>query len=349
MRSILLIIALLLSGCSAEGPEAQLKDYAKRVSNAIDYDFDVQFNHTLPAYPPKRLQQLTVTEQREGLIDVLDLRPCGLLELIGERNSSLGVMAPSSQRLIYELSFLPRLRHCIHELDRTEANDDTENLLQRLRQIEETKHRNLPSVISNAIFSADEISAQFALNAAPLTTETLAQSSNLLPAFERFTHLANISQQAQWPEPPWTHDLETSYASFYQSDFGAGWLKSLSLLTQTLDQTANAIHARLDQRPICFNRTPTPQAAIIRTVFQRYYAQELQPWMSAVHRNGTQWRQQWLTLLEQLPTTPAVEQYFMALFGPQNGSLWQAYTEARTRHTDAWQRLLGDCGMMPGN
>ncbi|GAA0683903.1 hypothetical protein GCM10009104_06420 [Marinobacterium maritimum] len=350
MRSILLILTFLLSGCSAAPPEERLHDYAYRVGNAIEYKYQLKFDRTAPAFPPKRQRSLQVDEIREGLIDVLDLRRCGLLELIGERNSSLGKLAPPSQRLIYETRFLPRLRQCIIELEQSgQADADTQTLLSRLHQIEQIKRRNYARVISNAIFNSDEISRHFALQAQPLDNTAPELVNRLIPALTHFEHLAQLAQQSQWPAPEWIMQLEQDYEALYRSDFGADWLRSLLLLTQTLEQTAEAIEARLARRPICFNRKPTPQANIIRNVFQRYYAGQLQPWMSAIDRSGQTWRRQWISLIELLPTSDKIEAYITQVFGEQRGSLWLDYIEARSRHTHAWQQLLSQCGMMPGD
>ncbi|GAA0785904.1 DUF3080 family protein [Marinobacterium sediminicola] len=348
MRSILLLLIIVLSGCSDQVHEDKLRDYAYRVGNAIDSDYQLNFSLLPPPFPPKRERSLPVDEIHEGLLDVLDFRRCGLMELIGERNTSLGKLALPSQRLIYETRFLPRIRQCILDLEQIEDKDeDTLALLNRLNRIEESKRINYPLVISNAIFNSDEISQHFALKAKPLNQLALDNFNGLMQAFEPFQHLATLSERDDWDEPNWIQDLENSYETFYRSEFGADWLHSLLMLTQTLEQTAQAIEARLERRPICFNRKPTPQAEIIRNVFQRYYAGQLQPWMSIVDRTGQQWRSQWLKLVNQLPTTAPTAEYFVQLFGKQPESAWQTYLQARNRHTRAWQKLLGQCGMMP--
>lgn len=349
MRLTLLCLALLLSGCSRENPETRLHDYAYRVGNAIEHPYTLNFASLPPAYPAKRNRALPTTDIREGLIDVLELRHCGLLELVGQRNSSLGKFALPSQRLIYETRFLPLLRRCINNLAATDRdNEDARQLLKHLQSIEQIKHHNYPAVISNAIFNSDEISRHFARGGKPLDTTALQQLNGLIPALEHFQQMAVLSQHTEWEQPDRVRRLEQDYEAFYRSDFGADWLHSLLLLTQTLEQTAHAIETRMARRPLCFKQRPTPQARIIQNVLQRYYAGQLQPWMSGIDRSGRLWRQHWLDLLEQLPTTPEVTQYFSHLFGDRPDSLWQQYVQARDRHTRAWQSLLKQCGMMPG-
>ncbi|MBV0931960.1 DUF3080 family protein [Marinobacterium weihaiense] len=350
MKWSMLVLAILLVGCNQNGPESELKDYAARVSNAIEQDFDLVFSATLPQYPAKRHRSLTLTELREGVIDVFDLRRCGLMELIGERNSSLGKLALPSQRLIYETRFLPPLRACIQSLEQlTPLSEEDQDLLERLRHIEQVKTRNYPRVVSNALFNSDEISQHFAISGSAGRFETPAPLTGLSPALKRFEHLADQADDTHWQVPAWITELETSYEAFYRSHFGHEWSQSLLLLTQTLDQTAAAIETRLARRPMCFNKRPTPQANIVRNVFTRYYAGRLQPWMSNIHRNGMQWRQHWQALRQKLPTTPHVAAYFDHMLADRPGSLWHDYQQARERHTQAWQQLLGQCGMMPGN
>lgn len=349
MRYIVLLCLLTtLSGCSQDPVTERLHDYASRVGNAIEFDVELSLADNLPQYPAKRDRIQPVDDIREGLLDVLDLRRCGLLTLIGERNSSLGKLAGHSQRLIYEMRFLPPLRQCIQTLSnqQTPLDESDQQLLQRLTQIEATKRQNLPSIVANAVFATEEIEQQFSLNATAADQATLEAYTHVEPALQRLAHLADLSQRSDWPVPNNIDQLEDSYAQLYRTPFGASWLKSLSYLTQTLDQTADALEQRLEQRPLCFNRKPTPQAQIMRNVFERYYAGQLQPWMSAVHRNGQRWRSHWQTLAETLPLTPQLQDYFSAtLLG--DTSLWQDYISARDRHTKSWQRMLGHCGMMP--
>lgn len=350
MKWLLLTLTLLISGCSNGGPEALLHDYAARVSNALKYDFSLKLHVDLPHYPAKRDRALELVEIREGLLDVLDLRHCGLLELIGQRNSSLGKLALPSQRLIYETRFLPQLRGCIHTLEQ-DGGMDTEDLalLERLRDIERIKRDNYSGVISNALFNSDEVTRHFTTASSAASFQPTTPISSLDSALLRFRHLSELATRDNWSTPDWIDQLETEYEAFYRSDFGIQWSRSLVLLTQTLDQTAHAIEARLNQRAICFNGKPNAQARIIRNVFNRYYAGQLQPWMSKLHRSGSLWYRHWNYLLDNLPATPEVRSYFNKLIGSQPDSLWQAYNEARHRHTQAWQRLLGQCGMMPGS
>jgi len=347
MSSLLLV---LLSACSAETPESRLEDYAQRVANVIDYPVDLELDPSIPAYPRTRDRWLEVEELREGVVDVFDLRRCGLMELIGERNSSLGKLALPSQRLLYELRFLPPLRQCIDTLASQAVRDeDEEVLLKRLRQIEQIKREQLPRVLSNAIFNSSEMEIQFSRNHPPLSMAQASQITALAPALEQFEHLVTLSETTGWQLPQWSSDLEQHYATLYAQPFGAPWLKSLTLLSQTLDQTAAAIEARLDQRPICFNNRPNNRARIIQSVFTGWYAEQLQPLMSALHRSGTQWREGLEPLYTHLPLTPSLQLYFDTTLSDHEHSLWQHYIKARDRHTAAWQRLLGQCGMMPGN
>jgi hypothetical protein len=343
------LLLLLLSACSTDTPEALLRDYADRVSNAIDYPIDLQLNSHIPAYPRTRERRLDTVELREGVIDVFDLRRCGLMELIGERNSSLGKLSLPSQRLAYELRFLPPLRECILQLQRQGERSETEDgLLLRLMEIERIKREQLPRVLSNAIFNSNEMEAQFSLGAAPLTAEQAEQIGLLLPLLGYFEQLQILSLQPDWSLPAWSDQLEREYARLYSFTFGAPWLKSLHLLSQTLDQTAAAIEARLEQRPVCFNNRPNNRARIIQSVFNGWYARELQPLMSVLHRSGEQWRAALEPLYTRLPTTPALQAYFEQTLSDRHDSLWRQYLHARDRHTAAWQQLLGQCGMMPG-
>ena len=143
-----------------------------------------------------------------------------------------------------------------------------------------------------------------------------------------------------------TAALEKHFEQIYRTDFGSRWLQSVRILTKTLDQTARAINARLDQRPICSHHPPNNQARMIQNVFVKFYAGRLQPYIAMIEQQGRPWIKANQTLQDELPVPDVAQRYFDALWGGKN-SVYGTYQQARERHTQAWQRLLGQCGLMP--
>ncbi len=56
----------------------------------------------LGAFPELRERRVSIPETREGMLDIYALRECHITTLVAERNSTLGRVAPASQRWQYE-------------------------------------------------------------------------------------------------------------------------------------------------------------------------------------------------------------------------------------------------------
>ncbi|GGB90109.1 hypothetical protein GCM10011352_15160 [Marinobacterium zhoushanense] len=329
-----------------------LERYTERVGNAIEEPILTEFDNALaarPSLPPKRQRLIEIKTISEGLIDVLDFRHCDLLHSIAERNTTLARLAGHSQRLIYELEVLPALRRCKRRIDEVDTEAPS-RLKERLTQIIEQKQQSLGAAIWNALYASTEMEQHFALTEAPLPLQGSTLLAPLKPALAHFQLLAELSEQDAWDTPAFVPTLEQDFEALYRSAFGAQWITSLVLLTHTLKQTSDAIERRLLRRPICFNNRPNNQAQIIRNVFQKFYAGELQPYMSLVDRQGQEWLTAHQQILDRLPVPSGAQHYFLAMLNPQAADgLWQHYLDARDAHTRNWQRLLRQCGMMPGS
>ncbi|MFC6673576.1 DUF3080 family protein [Marinobacterium aestuariivivens] len=348
-ESLLTAALLLLAGCDGSGPEEMLDDYASRVSNTLDEPIETDFDVAgrLPLFPARRERSLPLTDLRQGLVEVLALRHCDLLHLIAERNSSLGkVMAPS-QQLVYEMRFLARLRDCRRDLDSAPSPDP--DLLAQVNAIYSVKSRELPVAIWNAVYASSEMEVNFSRGDPPMPLEPDGSALAALSSLEQLTDLAALAQLPDWPLPALLDVIEQPYQTLNRNRFGSQWLKSLLLLTETLERTARGLESRERRYPLCPQYRPTPDARILLNVFTQYYAGAVQPYLARVHRDGSRWRDLHLTLMHQLPATEAMQQYRWQVFAGENpDSLWQRYILARDHHTSAWQAVLRRCGLMPG-
>lgn len=346
------LLSLVITACSEPDARSMLERYTERVGNAIEEPIDTAFDAALadrPTLPPKRQRLIEIETISEGLIDVLDFRHCNLLHTIAERNTSLSRLAGHSQRLIYELEILPSLRLCRRQIE-TMGQDAPARLKKRLTEIIQQKEQTLGAVIWNALYASAEMEQQFALTDSPLPLHGTALLAPIKPALAHFQILAGLNGRDDWDTPAFAPALEQDFETLYRSEFGAQWITSLALLTHTLEQTSKAFERRLTRRPICFNNRPNNQARIIRNVFQKFYAGELQPYMSLVDRQGREWLEMQQQILGRLPVPAGAQRYFrLVLDSKASEGLWQHYLNARDEHTRNWQRLLRQCGMMPGS
>ncbi|WP_428034005.1 DUF3080 family protein [Amphritea sp.] len=348
-----LLALMLLQGCDQRPAESMLERYSNRVANSLDSDAELELDIplALPPYPLRRERIQPVTDLRQGLIEVLNLRHCQLLNLIAERNSSLGKVMQPSRQMVYEIRLLFRLGQCQQTLAQTNADPE---LLQQVDEIFRIKKANFEAALWNGIFTSEAIERNFSRSEPPLPLtddDGFSQSRQAMLIFNRIAALNNKinPHQTTWTEPDYLDQLEPHYQALSTLRFGSRWLRSLYLITYTLNHTAGVIEQRLGQRPLCFNKQATPKALIVKNVFNKYYAGELQPYMARVDREGREWLALNRRLLLNFSDIPDAMLGYQAQIIATDAPLWQNYTQARDRHTKAWQRLLSQCNLMPGS
>ncbi|MEH6579185.1 MAG: DUF3080 family protein [Amphritea sp.] len=350
--NLFLTLTLLNTGCSESTPESRLENYAQRVATTLDQDSDLNLNQPLsiPLLPRRRERLLKAEEIRQGLLEVLNLRHCELLPLIAERNSSLGRIMRPSQQLIYEMKLYNGLRDCQQNLPAMELEAE---VIEQIREIWAIKQRNLPIVLWNSIYNNEEMERNFSLSEPSLPLSGEDTFSGTMTALKHFNILASLaSNHAQWALPEFIDQLEQDYLTLYSNRYGSRWIRSIYQLTRTLNHTAQIIENRLQKRPLCFNRQPNPQAQIIKNVFHKYYAGEVQPYMAMLDNQGRRWLTAQAELLNHFTALmPAVmRDYQLKVLSLKNPrALWPQYVAARNRHTRAWQELLSQCNLMPGS
>ena len=351
LRACLTLICLIpLCSCSNNTPEAMLSDYMWRVANVLDVSVDTDFDNlpALPLLPHRRERILPVTEVRQGLLEVLDLKFCNLLPLIAERNSSLGkVMLPSKQ-LAYELQFFTLIRHCRDRIEDDQYSPIEPELTDRIREIYQVKRRNLHNTVWNGIYTAREVELQFTSTAEALP---LSGDTGYKAVDRSLQHLIQLSQvikrPEQWQPPAFLDQLESDYGTLNSNPFGGQALRSLQLLTVTMERTSISISRRLDDNPLCFQGHQTEKARILGNVFRKFYANRFQPYLSRVDRDSKAWLRNQQELFSQFTPPSAMQDYMERIYNNPN-SLWERYNKARKQHTQAWQALLRQCSMMPG-
>ena len=349
---IALLAVTVLSGCAEPTAESMLRDYAQRVSNAIEYPIDFQTGEiSYPILPPRRERRIDIPELREGLIDVLRLRQCDLLPLISERNSNLGRVMPPSQILQYELRFLPAIQQCEKRLlERISEEAELAELLNRVQEIRQHKETYLPYVIWNALYTSPEMEQQFSRSATPLPLQSAGHINQIQQIIDPFIVIAQVTgEKTSTLDSEFILSLENHYEQLYRIELGNQWLRSVALLTQAMNAVAEGIEQRLDERPICFNRQPNNRSTIIQNVFRNFYASEFQPYLANTDQFGQRWSKLQNELVAELPVPKSSAEYFADIFNKNhNNGFMFAYDQAKSRHLAAWQRLLDHCGLMAG-
>ncbi|MEZ5534572.1 MAG: DUF3080 family protein [Thiolinea sp.] len=329
-----------------------LEEYADSMGTVLETPVELNLEAAaldFPVLPERRERILPTVDIREGMLEVWDFQQCGMMKLIAERNSTLGKVMLPSQKMIYELRFMAALQQCRTKMQQLEKpTQQDKDFIRRLDEIHALKQQYLPAEIWNGIYTSEEISQHFALGKAPLSPQ--AESPvNELQAMEQLLTLAKLATAEPLQLPDWLAQLEDQYFALYSSQYGAELLPALRITTQTLERTAAAIEQRLQRAPFCHKGHRPRRAEILRNIFQKYYAGQVQPYMAQLQREGQHWLSIHQQIMQQLPVPPAMKVWQQQVVSLDvTDSLWQQWQQASQRHTQAWQDILGQCGMMPG-
>lgn len=326
----LIPIALLMAAC---GPADPLEDYASRVARVLDQPVEPATPEP-PRYPRARDRQLSVPPERTGWIGYFQLKRCGLLNLIGQRNSILGRVAPPARRLDYER----KLRACQPS---TPAGDDGDPAFAaRLAELVASKQAQLPKVVWNATLGSDAMADAFSLAAGRLPIDTEVMPGESLDA------LATLTRAARGPQPPGV--TEPAYRVLETRHYGGRLLQSVTAVTATLDVVTGSIEQRLARRPLCFGDRANRRARIAETVLREFYIAGLQPHMAALSDAGRLWHEALAELFDaQSVTMPAaITRYRNQALG-ESSRVWRDYRHASREHGEAWTELLESCDLAP--
>ncbi|WP_421863901.1 DUF3080 family protein [Motiliproteus sp.] len=330
-----------------------LEDYLQRVANVLEAEpqsSNAETRAVMLPLPSRRERRLTPEELRSGLLDSLELRHCGLLPLIAERNSSLGKVMKPSLQLNYELQFFAKLQPCLKR-DQQQSISDTEFSAQ-LQQIYRIKSANLVPVWWNSVFAAEAMERNLSLSRPPIPLQGNPGYGDSFRALEVMGTLAQpLNPPADpFPLPNQLERLESGHESLYNSEYGSQLFSSIALLIDALNRTALTLDRATRQRPLCLNGHSTTQAEYLRNVFDRYYGGGVQPYLSRTYRNGRAWLEMMDKLAQQAQPSVAWVHYHQQMLDPlaKNG-LWQQFERAIQQHTRSWKQVLSSCGLMPGS
>ncbi len=341
-------LAVGLLGCDRAGsPESMLDDYADRVENVTEVAAELPPPFPLESYPSHRARRMEFEELRIGVLDALKLVDCNLLPLIVERNAILGRVMPASQRLIYEIRFLQGLRACAGLLDRGGTGDP--ELHEFMSVTLAAKERGLRKVLWAATFDSTEMESVFSLANAPLPT---VGDGGFVNSHQAILALVRLAESLRALESvPDSKALEAHLQSLYLHEYGGRLAKTLDLLRRYLERAAGTLELAVAERPFCHSGVPNRKSKILKTVFIKFYGGAVQPFLARVHQQARQWHRALRALLAEQPQPlpQAFQSYWQKMWSQSHESgLWQHFERAVRRHTEAWQALLGGCGLMPG-
>ena len=272
-RAVSLAMALLLGACGGDGGPHALDDYLARLARPLGATPDPEYS--TPAVPPRTgaLNLPIAADALDGL-DFLRLRGCALQATVARRNSSLGRVAPPSQRLLLELAFLREAPPCIAKL----SQEGEEELAQLLRLAVRNKTAQLPALIYNATLASAEFRDFW--RATSLPRDYPEHTSSLV-----VTALEQIVEDSQrWLAGDYGADerrLELALSTVARGD-GGELLRALLVQRNVLAEGDELIREHLADGPLCQEGLRPRAAEILRTVARKYFVGRVQTWSASV-------------------------------------------------------------------
>ena len=269
-------IATQLAGCG-DTPlgESLLDNYIDRLSNTLSAD-----KPDRPAIDPPRIVEFDISPipietQSIGLIDLLSVTDCELKVNIARRNTLLAKNASPSQQLLLDLEFLRLAPACIDSL-RSSGDDKLAEIIKEAREL---RDQQLPARIFNAVTAGPEWQA---LWSAPLSLGNYPEQSSDDEA-QALNALAHRIER--WLSGNWDSDDETIelILSELRTDAGGSLLLAATTQQAYLAQASELLEATTRDE-LCRRGEATQTSIVLNTVIQKYFAGEVQGWLSTVNQ-----------------------------------------------------------------
>ncbi len=277
--TIIAAITVLVVTSYFDSPSKQsvLHEYLTRIASVQDE----------PPLPLPKNQPIELPDKREliqpieritvGLIDSYQLSQCGLFQLIAQKNSILGKVADPFRDFDYQLQFLVGLESC---LSQTKLEPD---LHEQLTRIQRQKRKQIHLHYFHLIFASDTMRQQLS-SSSWLSSEDGLSTQTIKPALQQLA----IIQRAIIDESYLQPDYKVANISNYQETLDKVALLgkltySLHMTTQWLNITTTQLNKH-DHKIRCGRNADTTKFRYLVNVFNRYYVNELQPYVSFLDR-----------------------------------------------------------------
>lgn len=332
-----LLFSLTLSGCSDTPPALNvLVDYRERVATPQDLPLPALQLPAVIRPPEPRKLRVEVPDVTVSLLDSLRLDACAAGASIVQRNSALGRLETGFRRYHGDLEIIDQLNDCLTSLD-----DPSSELGQRLQQALAAKRETLPLLKQRAIASDDAL--RHALtpanqSSADLSNESLAES---LDAFQVLLNLLQYTEESDQVLIS-AERLERALETLEQNEaLGLLWRNQHEWL-HGLEQSHSLVIGS-GERSGCLSAGTPQRAQVLRTVFSKYFAAEVQAQVALLTGHAYRVNPLLTELQKHSNQTPLVD-YLNEL---QDLSI--QLTAAIKTHAEHWQQFFRDCDFQPGS
>ncbi|WP_122054570.1 DUF3080 domain-containing protein [Vibrio sp. Evd11] len=322
VRSTLLCLTMVLTGCFDDSPQNYFDDYQTKIANVQNAD-EIQEDWELESLPRKRELFIEVPSLSIGLIDSYQLRQCGLFNLIAERNSVLGKVADEFRNYDYQVALLEGVGQCLSnkELD--------PEIVELLREVEQQKLAQFPLHQWNLIYASEAMQSQMR-GSQWLRADIGDQVRQTGGALEHINLALNT---------PLVSGKTTAVQERLEKSSTLGDLYySLSRASAELDTITQQL-TTFDANIICGKQRDTTKFRYLNNVFEQQYIDKVQPYMAQL--DG--YYQQLAPQLAMFDAQPELHSYYFPIKDAH-----QAFRSSTRRHVDYWQQLFKRCGRKVG-
>ena len=338
------LAALLLAACDPfSSPEGLFDEYVERSARVLDGEAVLSPVPTVAQLPRRRERVVDIPPLDVSMLDFLGLYGCELQHVIGERNSIMGRVMHPATVFDYEVRFLRAAVACVEQVD-------SEALAGRIGDVIEAKRVQIPDAAWNAVWGASEIEEFLTRSRGALAVQPDRDMASTLAADLRA--LVDVVGRVQGGDLDVdVKALDGVYQRWQSRPLAGQALRGAALAATRLDDASRLIETRLGDSPICARPDLRPRAAEkMRGMFMNVYVGRVQPYLADLQRV----RHELMPPLRELAAigggrSEAVVAYARMTLGEEDeASLWRRFDLAVARHTRAWQDLLEQCGMRPG-
>ncbi|MEZ9473371.1 DUF3080 domain-containing protein [Vibrio lentus] len=322
VRSTLLCLTMVLTGCFDDSPQNYFDDYQTKIANVQNAD-EIQEDWELESLPRKRELLLEVPLLSIGLIDSYQLRQCGLFNLIAERNSVLGKVADEFRNYDYQVALLEGVGQCL-------ANNELDpEIVELLKEIEQQKLAQFPLHQWNLIYASDAMQSQMR-GSQWLRADIGDQVRQTSDALEHINQALNTSLvSGKTTEVQEVLEKSSTLGDLYYS------LARASVELDTITKQLITFDANI----ICGKQRDTTKFRYLNNVFEQQYIDKVQPYMAQL--DG--YYQQLAPQLAMFDTQPELHSYYFPIQDAH-----QAFRSSTRRHVGYWQQLFKRCGRKVG-
>jgi len=270
---------------------------------------------------------LPLTDFKLDLLDTVASHSCGLDQLIGQRNSSLGKVQSISQRLQYEVALLTALPNCLTDTALTEK------LRQKLTLVYQQKAAEMPLLWANVLHTDTTLRQQWLMAPDYLPLQHQAGLSDTLAALQQLVQLSQFVAAEQWRQLNQSN-IEQPLAQLYQAGYLARWLHTLALHLSLLQQT-NVALATVEWPKLCPKGKHRPEPERLQAVLLQVFIPKIQAELALLDGGYQQFWPLLTKLYQHSSNWPVLEQRFST-------PLQQLKAELK-HHVRWWQQFEQQC------